>query len=452
MKISSLVIACAFLLFGNSLRAVGESGGEDDSRILCLNFEDGSGPMVRDSSHSENNGTAQGEYHWHKPEGLEFDGDSGGLILAKPLELQGSWTTEIIFAANTTDKAAMTILGNLIAAGKSNTSGWSLGLSRSELGVTWAKESKGYSNITIARIVPGKIYDVLIAYDKENDKIIFYLDGILISRKTAEGYKNNTARTGIGFNNVSNCWHFAGIVYEVNVYKKLFSSKDILKKYQERELKRNISIDNAGEVLPQRSETIRNLKKGIPQKIVTYGTSLTKDCAWPEQLTKILQARYGSLATIVNKGKGATTSSWAVRNLEERVLREKPDCVFIEFAVNDAYLPEKKTPELCRDNLNKMIDNIKKSNSACEIILMTMNPSIGKNGAARPNLEKYYQIYRDTASVRGLILIDNYPNWHKLLKEDPETFERYVPDGLHPASAGCEKIILPEILKVLQVK
>jgi len=220
------------------------SGVEMDSPlVLCLKFDEGTGLKVMDHSKSRNDGLAQGEHHWHSQQGLEFDGDSGGVILTRPLELKDSWTAEITFAANTTAKAEMMIMGNLVAGGKFNTSGWSIGLCRSELCLTWAKKSGDYSKISIDRISSGKIYHVAIVYDKEADKIIVYLNGVMISRKAADGHEPNSAKESIGFNAISNCWHFAGIVYEVNIYNKVLSSKDISRKYKDLKMPEVLKIE-----------------------------------------------------------------------------------------------------------------------------------------------------------------------------------------------------------------
>jgi hypothetical protein len=69
-----------------------------------------------------------------------------------------------------------------------------------------------------------------------------------------------------------------------------------------------------------------------------------------------------------------------------------------------------------------------------------------------PRSKIYYQMYRDVAKTRKLLLIDHYPKWEKILNEDPELFKEYVPDGIHPAAAGCKAVILPNITKALGIE
>ena len=197
-------------------------------------------------------------------------------------------------------------------------------------------------------------------------------------------------------------------------------------------------------------KTIKNLEAGKHQHIVTHGTSLTAGGAWVIQVYQALNQRYyGGLVTITNSGVGASTSNKGMRRLEEWVLARNPDTVFIEFAINDAYEPYKPSPEKCRANLENMIDRILKHNPECEIIPMTTNPVVGKAAEVRPHLEDYYQVYREVAKERGLLLIDHYPAWKKILEEARATFDKYIPDGLHPGELGCRKVITPAILRAM---
>jgi len=144
-------------------------------------------------------------------------------------------------------------------------------------------------------------------------------------------------------------------------------------------------------------------------------------------------------------------SKWGVDNLDKRVIEKNPDTVLIEFAINDAYLPYKTSVEQARSNLENMIDRILKSHPDCEIVLMVMNPPIGVHLERRPKIKDYYRMYRDVARDRKLLLIDHYPKWEKILDQDAELFNKYVPDGIHPGPEGCKMVISPEIAKSLGI-
>jgi acyl-CoA thioesterase-1 len=201
----------------------------------------------------------------------------------------------------------------------------------------------------------------------------------------------------------------------------------------------------------EQSILIANLKAGKPQTVVVYGTRLTAGGAWVQQLQQALNQAYPEKAKVMNSGKGAMWSKWGVDNLDKLVIEKKPDTVLIEFGINDAFLKYNTSVEQAQKNLENMIERILKANSHCEIILMVMNPAIGVHLERRPNLKDYYQMYRDMAKTRKLLLIDHYPNWEKILNSDADLFNNYVPDGIHPNAEGCEMVITPEINKTLGI-
>ena len=162
---------------------------------------------------------------------------------------------------------------------------------------------------------------------------------------------------------------------------------------------------------------------------------------------------YTGLFTVINSGLSGKNSAEGLAQLQVKVLNHNPDTVFIEFAMNDAFLYSDGTPQLsvaqAKANLETMIEAILQQNPQAEIILQTMNtvwnsPS-GSNQSAtlRPNLADYYQMYREVAMDRGLMLIDHQPNWAALQASEPLAYQSYVPDGVHPNATGCSKVTLP---------
>jgi lysophospholipase L1-like esterase len=189
------------------------------------------------------------------------------------------------------------------------------------------------------------------------------------------------------------------------------------------------------------------------------GTSLTGGTwRWPNvMMDEWLNKDFPGQVQLFNEGEGASASSVgpggnaALSGLGKlsAVLLHKPDVVFIEFTTNDAYLPYKISLEDSKKNLNTMIDQILAANSQTEIILQTMNPVVDKpdtlSATDRPKLAEYAEGYRQVAKARGLLLVDNYTQWLKLLQEDPVLFNRLVPDGIHPRAEGYRVVLLPEL-------
>lgn len=193
------------------------------------------------------------------------------------------------------------------------------------------------------------------------------------------------------------------------------------------------------------AQFIKNLEAGKKQHLVTYGTSLTAGGAWVGQLRELLAKKYGDKITVTNSAQSGMWSKWGLEHLDERVLKKNPDAILIEWAINDAFLEYKTSVEQAQKNLEAMMDRILKQNPACEIILMTMNPPTKVHLERRPEIEKYYQMYRDVAKARKLRLIDHEPNWKAVFDKDKASFEALVPDGIHPNAKGCETVILPAL-------
>jgi len=134
------------------------------------------------------------------------------------------------------------------------------------------------------------------------------------------------------------------------------------------------------------------------------------------------------------------------------MLAHKPDVVFIEFAINDAYLPYGISREDSKKNLNTLIDRILADNPKTEIILQTMNsPEHGADPTAsqRPRLTDYVEGYRQVAKQRNLRLVDHFPHWLKLMQDTPDEFDKLVPDGARLRAEGYARILIPELKRVL---
>lgn len=211
----------------------------------------------------------------------------------------------------------------------------------------------------------------------------------------------------------------------------------------------------ATEPLP--TTVFKNLAEGKAQTVVVYGTSLTINGAWAKSLQTYFDERFPGKVTFVNGAKAGMHSDWGVENLKSRVLDKKPDLVFIEFSVNDAATKNDVPLEKSAANLDQMVKAIRAQNPQAEIVLQTMNPAwdsprneAKKYGSDRPNLEAYYDVYRRYAREHGLPLVDHYPAWAKLQKEDRQVFEKAVPDGIHPSSGASVARTWPAIGAMLE--
>ncbi|PCI06548.1 MAG: hypothetical protein COB81_00155 [Flavobacteriaceae bacterium] len=216
------------------------------------------------------------------------------------------------------------------------------------------------------------------------------------------------------------------------------------------------------------SKLLQLLKKGEEVKVVTMGTSLTNGTwKWPTIMTEWLDPLFPGQLVLYNLGVGASATQYSLGAMNPvyhegkcgidrigEVIALKPDVVFIEFGINDAYIPYQISLSQSKKNLIFIIESIQNSIPNVEIILQTTNPvaNMGHEKdwpATRPKLEAYYKSYNEIANSKKLVLIDNYPNWLELFKKDRSTFVNYVTDGVHPNLAAYREIVLPEIKKSL---
>jgi len=192
--------------------------------------------------------------------------------------------------------------------------------------------------------------------------------------------------------------------------------------------------DVTAEPLP--TTVFENLQAGKKQTVIAYGTSLTHQGAWTGDIGRFLTTQFPDQVTFINAAQSGKNSKWGLANFEERVLAHRPDLVLIEFSVNDAVTRGDITLEESRANLDKMVQALRQQNPKVDIVLQTMNPvwdAPKKQSATdRPNLEAYYEVYRSYAGEHSLPLVDNYVTWQAMQKDEPEKFQRVVPDGTHP--------------------
>jgi acyl-CoA thioesterase I len=192
---------------------------------------------------------------------------------------------------------------------------------------------------------------------------------------------------------------------------------------------------------------VAELEKGRSQKIVAYGTSLTASAAWPAGLQQQLRGRFGRKVQVVNAAGNGMDSRWGLANLAERVLKEKPAAVLIEFTVNDALGQSKLSPRESAANLTEMIRRIRGCQPPCEVIVMIMNPPTGQALAKRAQIRRYESGYRSVAQRESCSLVDFSPLWRRMMAQEPARWQRYAPDGLHPTAAAGDEVILPYLLE-----
>jgi lysophospholipase L1-like esterase len=147
---------------------------------------------------------------------------------------------------------------------------------------------------------------------------------------------------------------------------------------------------------------------------------------------------------LVNSGIPGDTADSGLYRLIGDVLYYNPDCVFIQYAINDAF--SGFTEQQFKNNIKGMIEKIKE-NANTDIILITSD-YIGDNDDNR-SIEGYYQqlIVLGEDYRIPVALVHEY--WKKKIT-DGIPFESLVQyDGVHPTEEGY-RLMAEAVMKLFE--
>lgn len=180
---------------------------------------------------------------------------------------------------------------------------------------------------------------------------------------------------------------------------------------------------------------------GSHLRLSFVGTSLTASYDWTERL----QSCTGPEVSVSRVARAGATSAWGLTQAET-ILSHQPDIVFIEFSINDADMRHGISLRESAENHRQLILALRAQHQELQVVLMTMSPAYGIRRLLRPRLPAYYRLYHELAEELGTGLLDLYPRWLNLPKQDREQ-----PDGLHPTGPASSRVILSELPKYLGI-
>jgi acyl-CoA thioesterase I len=178
-----------------------------------------------------------------------------------------------------------------------------------------------------------------------------------------------------------------------------------------------------------------------PLRIVTFGTSLTRQGLWQESVRSELEKCGAGPIEIINIARGGSDSRWGIAHVGD-VVAARPDIVLMEFAYNDALVRYNISVSESRALTAQIVRKIKQGAPNTYVYLMTMNAPIGSRSSSRPQLRSYYENYRALARQEGVGLVDNFPSWSSATED-------MIPDGVHPTALAHRAITVRTILRSL---
>jgi lysophospholipase L1-like esterase len=195
--------------------------------------------------------------------------------------------------------------------------------------------------------------------------------------------------------------------------------------------------------------TIKKLLSGVPVVIAALGDSLTYgwmvDKGYMDFLGEMIDKRFPEARfSLINCGMPAGTAQDGLHRLQRDVLYRNPDCVFVQFGLNDAF--SGYTPEEFRNNIEMIIKRTRKKTSS-EIVLVT---SICL-GNRRDNVlvERYYRQLEELAGLYGLPLAGVHIYWKDKISQGFRFSDLVQTDQVHPVSHGY-RFMAEAIMELLQ--
>ncbi len=195
------------------------------------------------------------------------------------------------------------------------------------------------------------------------------------------------------------------------------------------------------------SKTIEILKSGVPVTIAAIGDSLTSGWmarkGYLDFLQEMLQAQYpDSRFSIFGSGVPGDTADFGLYRVQADVLDQEPDCVFIQYAINDAGYGF--TVSQFRGNIQGIIEKIRKAGDA-DIILVTSG-HLGDHGE-NDFVEEYYRQLEELGDTYGLPVARVHAYWKEKIDAGVDFRSLVQYDLVHPTVAGY-RLMAEAIMKL----
>jgi len=182
--------------------------------------------------------------------------------------------------------------------------------------------------------------------------------------------------------------------------------------------------------------TIERLQAGGGVTLAALGDSLTYGWivskGYLDFLGEMLREKYPKARlSIVGSGIPGDTADSGLFRVQEKILDERPDCVLVEYAINDAECGY-TVPEFAR-SIQAIIDRIRGAGDA-DIVLVT---SVHVDDRQRAELlDPFYRELEELGETNGLPVARVHAYWRERIGGGVEHLSLVQADGVHPTVAG----------------
>jgi len=195
------------------------------------------------------------------------------------------------------------------------------------------------------------------------------------------------------------------------------------------------------------TRTINKLTSGTPITIAALGDSLTQgwmvSMGYIDFLEEMLRIKFPeSRFKLVNSGIPGDTADSGLYRLAGDVLYYKPDCVFIQYAINDAF--SGFTEQQFKKNIKGIIEKINE-NADTDIILITSG-YIGDNDDNR-HMERYYHQLTALGEDYRIPVALVHEYWKEKIRDGIHLESLVQYDGVHPTEGGY-RLMAEAVMKI----
>jgi len=182
--------------------------------------------------------------------------------------------------------------------------------------------------------------------------------------------------------------------------------------------------------------TIEKLRTGASVTLAALGDSLTHGWmvskGYLDFLGEMLREKYprGTLR-ILGRGIPGDTAGGGLSRLQEDILDEGPDCLLVQFALNDAM---SGCPVAAfRHNVQTIIDQTRQAGAA-DIVLVTSSHC--QDRYASELVAPFYRELESLAQANGLPVAGAHGYWQEKINQGVDHQLLVQEDGVHPTVMG----------------
>jgi len=182
--------------------------------------------------------------------------------------------------------------------------------------------------------------------------------------------------------------------------------------------------------------TIEKLQSGSAVTLAAIGDSLTYGWmvrkGYLDFLEEMLREKYPeSRPSIVGSGIPGDTSDSGLSRLQEDVLDEHPDCILVQYAINDAEYG--LSVSQFRHYIQEIIEKIRRTNHA-DIVLVTSVHI--ENQRESQLVAPYYRQLEALGDANGLPVARVHTYWKEKIGEGVDFLSLVQSDLIHPTVTG----------------